>query len=151
MNHFVGIQREFFHASNLSDLYRGNFAEQIVYQELMAYQYNPLFKLSFWTREKKGAQAELDVIIIYDGQLIPNEIKSGAKGSLKSLIYFMDYVDHDVAIRFYDGPLQVDTLTSMQKKKFRLLNLPLFLTYKVKDYLQLLFEGGSGQDLAVEN
>ena len=45
------------------DAYRGKIAEQIVAQELLAYETRVSAQRAFWVREKKGSDAEVDFII----------------------------------------------------------------------------------------
>ena len=67
---------------NLLAMYRGKLAEQFVAQELLALQDTPLY---YWAREVKGSNAEVDFLIVCNGNIYPVEVKSGASGSLKSL------------------------------------------------------------------
>ena len=65
---------------------QGAIAEQLVGQELIAYQdcYEEA-KLYYWCREEKGSLAEVDYVLNVDSQIIPVEVKSGKSGRLKSL------------------------------------------------------------------
>jgi hypothetical protein len=47
-------------------------------------------KLNFWVRDKKESSAEADYILLWQGKLIPVEVKSGSIGKLKSLHQFID-------------------------------------------------------------
>ncbi|MCB0341920.1 MAG: ATP-binding protein [Pseudobdellovibrionaceae bacterium] len=69
----------------------GYLTEAFVGQELIAY-FDPKQKaqLYYWMREKPGAMAEVDYIIEGSGgHVIPIEVKSGHRGSAKSLRVFM--------------------------------------------------------------
>lgn len=65
---------------------RGALTEQFVGQELLAYQ-DPYEEpqLYYWSRDKKGSQAEVDYLISVGAQIVPIEVKSGKTGRLKSL------------------------------------------------------------------
>ncbi len=135
MNFVAGIQKEIVGSANLEKVYQGRLIEHIVGQELLATKYNVMSELHFWTREKIDANAEIDYIHVFDGQLIPIEIKSGATGRLRSLHSFIDASPQDLAVRIYGGKLGIDKLTSPNGKIFYLLNLPYYLTGQIDQYL----------------
>jgi len=62
LNYSVGIQTEYFKDIRLADVFRGNLAEQIVWQELLAQNRKELYIPTFWTREKKQSNAEVDFV-----------------------------------------------------------------------------------------
>jgi predicted AAA+ superfamily ATPase len=94
---------------------RGTLAEQFVGQELIAYSQNyEKPELYYWEREKKGAQAEVDYVMQWNGHIFPVEVKSGTTGRLKSLRVFMDEKKLTIGIRisphnlsFHDGILSL--------------------------------------------
>lgn len=67
---------------NLLAMYRGKLAEQFVAQELLAWHSSELF---YWAREARGSSAEVDFLVVRQGNIYPVEVKSGASGSLRSL------------------------------------------------------------------
>lgn len=67
---------------NLLAMYRGKLAEQFVAQELLAKNGSELF---YWARDARGSTAEVDYLVVCEGNIYPVEVKSGAGGSLKSL------------------------------------------------------------------
>lgn len=70
---------------------QGEIAEQFVAQEMLAYAApNKKATLHYWHREAKSSNAEVDFIAIKDGQIIPVEVKSAHKGSMKSLQLFLE-------------------------------------------------------------
>ncbi|WP_353480402.1 AAA family ATPase [Haliscomenobacter sp.] len=135
MNHLAGIQKEIIATPDLDLVYKGKVAEHIVGQELLATQYNVLSELHFWTREKKDATAEVDYVYIYDGHIIPIEVKSGATGRLRSLHAFMEHSPQPMAVRVYGGKLSTNTLETPNGKVYQLLNLPYYLTGQLEKYL----------------
>lgn len=135
MNHFAGLQKEMIGTSNLDNMYQGKIAEHIVGQELLASRSNVLNNLNFWVRQKVDATAEVDLVIQYDGLIIPVEVKSGSSGTLKSLHIFMDAAPHDIAVRLYNGKVKLDHINTLNGKKYRLLNLPYYLTMHIDKYI----------------
>jgi len=70
---------------------QGEIAEQFVAQEIVAYsEYHKTAKLYYWHREERSSNAELDFIIMKNGEIIPIEVKSSHKGSMKSMRLFLD-------------------------------------------------------------
>ena len=136
LNYFAGFQKELFGAKNIDSVFQGKIAEHIVGQELLACETSPLYKLNFWTREKKQSTAEIDFIIKFNNLLIPVEVKSGPTGRLRSLHQFIDRSKHNFAIRVYSGKLQTDKLTTINGKNFTLLNLPFYLTGSIYKYIE---------------
>ena len=69
----------------------GGIAEQFVAQELIAYQSHyekaPLY---YWHREAKNSNAEVDFVITKESHLVPIEVKSGKRGSLRSMQMYLD-------------------------------------------------------------
>lgn len=80
----------------------------------------------------------MDFIIQYLEKIIPIEVKPGPTGRLRSLHQFMDRCPHDIAIRFYAGPLEVQQTRILGGKNFILLNLPFFLAAMLPQYLDWL-------------
>jgi len=138
LNYFAGLQREILGTTDLSSIYQGRMIEHMVGQEFLALQYSPLYRIAFWVREKPTSVAEIDYLHQYRDKLIPVEVKSGATGSLRSLIQFMELSPQDMAIRFYSGKILVSTLMTPGGKTFRLLNLPYYLVSRVDNYLEWL-------------
>ncbi len=135
LNFFSGLQKELFGTQDLNDLYRGKITEHIVGQELLASNYSFLNSLHFWVRDKKQSEAEIDIMYPYNSTMIPIEVKSGKTGKLRSLLYYLDVSTVDFAVRFYAGKLQLEEHKTPNGKTFKLLNLPYYLSGKLKDYL----------------
>jgi hypothetical protein len=109
------------------DTWCGMAAEQIVAQELKVLSFETGLKLNYWMRNKRGSTAEVDFIIVFDGNIIPVEVKSGHNAHLKSIHQFMKDTNHDIAIRIWSGNYNVDMVTTIYGKEFRLINLPFYL------------------------
>jgi uncharacterized protein len=135
MNFKVGLQREIIGTKDLCSVYQGKMIEHLVGQEILSTYFLPLEKLHFWVRDKNSSSAELDYVYPFEGKLVPIEVKSGPKGTIKSLSLFMEQSKLNFAIRFYAGELKLDTVQTPSGKEFYLLNLPYFLASKIEDYI----------------
>ncbi len=138
LNYFSGIQSELLAINDLTNHYRGRIAEHVVGQELLSKETSPLKSLDFWVREKRGSGSEVDFLITHRNKVVPVEVKSGAKGRLRSLHQFMEESPYDIAVRLYGGVFSVDEMFTPSGKKFKLVNLPYFLASVIDDYLDWL-------------
>lgn len=136
LNYASEIQSELLLLEDLNDYYRGFVVNHGVTQELIANTENTFFKPQFWVRENSNSNAEVDLTYKWNQILIPIEVKSGAKGSLKSLHEYMDVAPHDFAIRFLGNKISLEVGVTKREKKFRLLNLPYFLVAKLDKYIE---------------
>jgi predicted AAA+ superfamily ATPase len=125
-NYNAKIQKEYITHSDLLDAWRGKAAEQIVYQELKAISFDVGEKQNFWVRQQRGSNAEVDFIYVFDGKIIPIEVKSGHNAHLKSLHQFIDEAPHDIAVRVWSQPFSIDKVKTQAGKEFRLINLPFY-------------------------
>jgi len=132
VNYVAGIQKEIFGAKDILDVWRGDIAEQIVAQELLANDYNVSSKRKYWVRDKKGSDAEVDFIIQKDSQIIPIEVKSGNNAKLKSLQIFMENSSAEIAVRIWSQPCSIDTITLPSNKQYKLYNLPFYYVGQLK-------------------
>jgi predicted AAA+ superfamily ATPase len=140
MNFYSGLQPQMLAFSDLNDIQGGRIIEHMTGQEILASSFAIDHQLQWWTREEKHAMAEVDFIIQVKGHIIPIEVKSGATGTLRSLLYLMDLLPHPYALRLYAGPLLLQEATTPQGKKIRLLSLPYFLAGRVEKYVVWLME-----------
>ena len=138
MNYASGIQSELLQLEDLNDFYRGFVVNHGVTQELIATAQNTFFKPQFWVKENSNSNAEVDLTYKWTQYLIPIEVKSGAKGSLRSLHEFMDAAPHDIAVRFLSNRLQLEKGKTRNGKTFNLLNLPYFAVSQLDGYLDWL-------------
>lgn len=117
VNYAAGVQSELYSIANLNDAWRGKIAEHIVGQELLGQSNAFLDKRSFWIRDSKNSQAELDYL--YNSRrfgLVPIEVKSGSNAHLKSLQEFMFDSNCPYAIRFWNKPERTD-IVHIEKNK----------------------------------
>ena len=138
MNHALKITGLYYKDDSLSEIYNGRLAEQIVGQEIIANSTNFEIPL-FWTREKKQSNAEVDFLTIFDGEVIPIEVKSGKAGTLKSLHSFVDNSEVKIAVRLFSGEYSVEeNITPIGRKPYKLINIPLYCVSKINEYLSKL-------------
>ncbi|MEE9350805.1 MAG: ATP-binding protein [Thiotrichaceae bacterium] len=113
----------------------GTIAEQFIGQHLQALLTDtPNRELTYWLREGRSANAEVDFVVALQGKILPIEVKAGATGSMKSLHQFMGEKQQSLAIRFDANPptnFSIDTTIKKGKTsrnvRYQLLSLPLYL------------------------
>ena len=113
----------------------GAIAEQFIgqhLQDLLAHR--PNRELTYWLREGRASNAEVDYVVAFDGRIVPIEVKAGASGGLKSLHQFVAEKGVPVAVRFGDAPPSVQTVRTRVQRggtqhevAYRLISLPLYL------------------------
>lgn len=135
LNYFAGIQHNYFKHNHLFDFYRGLVVEHIVYQELICSEKTSIRKPLFWVKEKRQSNAEVDVVLPHDNLCIPVEIKSGKSGTLRSLHQFINMAPHGFGIRLYEGEFNIENSSTVEGKRFKLLNLPYFLAGNIPAYI----------------
>ncbi|MCC5917541.1 MAG: ATP-binding protein [Cryomorphaceae bacterium] len=135
LNHALGIQADLLAIDDLSTSYKGALLPHLITQELISMQEASYQKPHFWVRQKKDAQAEVDLVYPFRGLIIPIEIKSGAVGKLRSLHQFMDAAPHPFAVRMYAGPFRLESHKTPKGTPFYLMNIPYCLTLYLEHYL----------------
>lgn len=138
VNHSLSIIPELLVAEDLSDSYRGAIIPHLINQELISLKFNKAETPSFWVRDKSQSSAEVDIVVPYKNHLIPVEIKSGSTGSLKSLHFYMDKVDHPYAVRIYGGEFMIQKIKTPNGKAYVLMHLPYYLGTKLYEYIGYL-------------
>ena len=129
---------------------KGFLAEQLVGQQLLV---DPEMRkkpsLTYWLREGKTANAEVDYVYSRANYIIPIEVKSGTAGSLKSLQQFMHLKESQLAVKFDQNPASMQEVNCRIKNgggirdvRFPLLSLPL---YAVEELPRLIDEFRSGE------
>lgn len=109
---------------NLLAMYRGKLSEQFVAQELLAWHSSDLF---YWARETRGSSAEVDFLVVRQGEIYPVEVKSGASGSLRSLHLMLEkYQNCPQGVVLYSG-------TSKKVSDQKLHFLPLYCASTIGD------------------
>ncbi len=136
LNYASNIQAEMYSVKDFNSFYKGFIINHIIFQEMIAQSTNIHYKPHFWTRENANANAEVDIIHQYQTKLIPIEIKSGAKGRLRSLHEFMDRTNHTTSIRFLANKMSIEDVKTSKGKSYKLLNLPYFCASQLDGYLE---------------
>lgn len=132
----LGVEMSVIGLEDLNSAFNGVFAEQCVAQALLKSNQS----LQFWARDSKGSSAEVDFVVQYKEKMIPVEVKSGSTGRLRSLHRYIEDCPHQYAVRFRSGPVQVDLLYTPKGKKYKLLNLPHFLSGELRSYLDWMIQ-----------
>ncbi|MDO9476119.1 MAG: AAA family ATPase [Pseudohongiella sp.] len=117
----------------------GAIAEQFIGQHLLELlSGSPNRDLTYWLREGRANNAELDFVIALNGQVLPVEVKAGATGSLKSLHQFMGEKQLPLAVRFDLNTPSRQTIRTRIKQgeqvndiQYELLSLPLYLVERL--------------------
>ena len=121
-------------------------AEQFIGQHLRDLLAGTLNReLTYWLREGRATNAEVDYVAAFDGRVVPIEVKAGASGSLKSLHQFVAEKGVSLAVRFDAAPPSIQTVrTSVQRGgtrtdvTYRLISLPLYLVERLPSLLAAL-------------
>jgi len=140
VNNALGVQSQFIGVDDLSSAYKGAIIPHIITQELLSRNAHKNAQPNFWVREKNQSSAEVDLVYTYNQMVVPIEIKSGPKGTLKSLHQFVDMADHIYAVRIYAGDFKIEKSRTPASKEYLLMNLPYFLGAKIPEYIRYFVE-----------
>lgn len=114
-------------------------AEQFIGQHLLELlAHSPNRDLTYWLREGRSNNAELDYVIALNGRIVPVEVKAGASGSLRSLMQFVAEKQLRHAIRFDASLPSTQEVASTIRRgngteqlQFELTSLPLYLVERL--------------------
>ena len=136
-NYQAGVRRELINANDILDVWRGHLAEQVVAQELLTLSDKVSQRRQFWV--KGHASAEVDFVLPFDSHLFPIEVKSGRNSHLRSIHSFIDQSPIDIGVRVWSGPYSIDDVrTTIGKKPFRLVNIPLYMIGNIEKIISKL-------------
>lgn len=95
--------------NDLLQINAGQLAEQLVGQELIAYE-NPYEqpRLHYWHREERTSTAEVDYVIQIKTRILPVEVKAGRTGRLKSLQVFLEEKKAPLGVRISQKALELE-------------------------------------------
>lgn len=118
----------------------GTIAEQFIGQHLQhLLSDTPNRELTYWLRQGRSSNAELDFVVQTGGHMIPIEVKAGATGTLKSLHQFMGSKNAPLAVRFdasIPSATPIDTRIKTGKTgkqvQYPLFSLPLYLIERLE-------------------
>lgn len=119
----------------------GAIAEQFIGQHLQdILSTSPNRELTYWLREGRATNAEVDYVVALNGRIIPIEVKAGASGSLKSLHQFAGEKSTPLAVRFDSGLPSKQTINTRIRKgeknidvDYELVSLPLYLVERLAE------------------
>ena len=114
-------------------------AEQFIGQHLQfLLAKRPNRELTYWLREGRSNNAEVDYVCELGGHIVPIEVKAGRTGTLKSLHQFVAEKQVPFAVRFdADAPalhtVEADVRRGQgtERVRYRLLSLPLYLVERL--------------------
>jgi len=111
----------------------GALAEQFVGQHLAPMTRPEPMHLTYWLRQGKSSNAEVDFVCSFGERIVPIEVKSGKSGSLKSLQQFVYAKQCPLAVRFDLNPPsllesvhETRTPQGVKEVRFALLSLPVY-------------------------
>lgn len=122
----------------------GRGAEQFIGQHLQflfARRVNR--ELTYWLREGRSSNAEVDYVVELGGEVVPVEVKAGRAGTLKSLHQFVAEKRPPLAVRFDASPPSVQEVRAdvrsrrgIETVRYRLLSLPLYLVERLPELVK---------------
>jgi uncharacterized protein len=132
-NHLCGLAwRAISDADDTRLVNEGGIAEQFAAQEL-AWLGNNKPELTYWQREGRQGNAEVDFTLAIGSRIFPVEVKAGKSGTLKSLDQFVLHRRVDRAIRFDLNPPSRQQVVhdarsggGTESVTYELLSLPLY-------------------------
>lgn len=126
----------------------GSGAEQFVGQHL---QYllaqRPNRELTYWLRNGRSDNAEVDYVVEFGGRIVPIEVKAGHAGRLKSLHQFVAEKQVPLAVRFNSDLPTLQTVEAevrrgkgSERVRYPLLSLPLYLVERLPQIVEMAAE-----------
>ena len=131
----------------------GAVAEQFVGQHLQHLLADrPNREITYWLREGRSNNAEVDYVVEFGGRIVPIEVKANRAGALKSLHQFVAEKDVELAVRFDARPPSLQTVeagipdgaraSGKRRVRYRLLSLPLYLIERLPAILRAVVGAG---------
>ena len=137
VNYAANVRNQIIGSTDIVDVWKGRISEHVVAQELLTLNFKISQTRAFWARPSNGNSAEVDFVWTVDSQVIPIEVKTGSNSHLRSLHSFIERSPINVAVRIWSGPYSVnDVETPIQKKKFKLINLPYYLIWNLESIVR---------------
>ncbi|RUM42221.1 MAG: AAA family ATPase [Desulfocapsa sp.] len=136
VNHICGVSHiSIENMLNKRFINEGKLAEQFIAQHLNHLgSPNTSYPFTYWLREGRSANAEVDFLVQLNQTVVPLEIKAGKSGTLKSLLQFIYQKNLSHAVRFdLNRPTNQEIRHVLHQTDgnkevvFTLLSLPLYL------------------------
>ena len=152
MNAICGLSWEALASGSEASLVNaGAVAEQFVGQHLQHLLADrPNRELTYWLREGRANNAEVDYVAEFGGRIVPIEVKANRAGAMKSLHQFVAEKNVDLAVRFDAQPPSLQIVEAgipggtgangARRVRYRLLSLPLYLAERLPAILQRVVE-----------
>ena len=147
MNAICGLGWETIQAQTDTALVNaGPGAEQFIGQHLQfLHAARPNRQLTYWLREGRANNAEVDYVADFSGHIVPIEVKAGRTGTLKSLHQFVAEKRVPMAIRFHAEQPERQSVVAQaggkaggQPVRYELLSLPLYLIERLPHCVRAL-------------
>lgn len=132
VNHRMDVQDEFINLKDLSSLYRGRIAEQVIGQNIIAQYTDHIPTILYWAKGKKEGTAEVDFCLQAGGNILGIEVKAGGAGRLRSLYSFADNVKNHNLVRIYGGHLNREGV-KIGHETYKLISVPFYLIPRILD------------------
>lgn len=135
VNHICGLDLSTINALNNDVLInKGQVAEQFIGQHLIySDDMTKSSDLNYWLRENKKGNAEVDFVVVVDGEIIPVEVKAGKSGTLKSLAQFSFCKQATSVVRFDLNRYSIQSVSNRiivadkkQQVRFNISSYPLY-------------------------
>ena len=149
MNAVCGLGWDTIGTAGSTDLVNaGTGAEQFIGQHLLhLLAHRPNRELTYWLREGRANNAEVDYVVELGGQIVPVEVKAGRAGTLKSLHQFVAAKRPSLAVRFDALPAslatvdaQVQSGSTREHVRYPLLSLPLYLVERLPEMVAAVLQ-----------
>lgn len=116
----------------------GKLAEQFIAQHLAWLgEVNRRPLLTYWLREGRSTNAEVDFVVQRDADIVPIEVKAGKSGTLRSLQQFMLAKSSRCAVRFdMNPPTLIEAPIVGKERTYRLLSLPVYMVEEMGRLVQ---------------
>jgi len=132
VNYVADLFMQYVSLDDLSGLYNGAVAEQVVGQQLLSFNMvAPPKGLMYWSREKDAGSAEVDYCFTHGDKIVGLEVKSGATGKLRSLHTFAEKVKNPCCVRVYSGEFRRDDLLGSTT----LMSIPFYLLPRLRELI----------------
>ncbi len=152
MNAICGVGWETPQATGATDwVNAGTSAEQFIGQHLQSLlARRPNRELTYWLREGRSNNAEVDYVVELADQIVPVEVKAGRVGTLKSLHQFAAEQGTALAVRFdasqpslQEVRADVRTKDAARPVRYWLLSLPLYLVERLPEIVKGVLTSGA--------
>ncbi|WP_425636335.1 ATP-binding protein [Algoriphagus yeomjeoni] len=146
-NQAMGLQAQLIQVGDLDEVHKGRIVQHLVAQEINSTVEDYYSTSNFWVRQEKDSNSEVDLIFPFEKYLIPVEVKSGSKGTLRSLHQYMDRCEHPYAVRVYAGEFKIEPARTIAGTDFYLMNLPYYLGTQLEKYVRRFVNKYSSSEL----